>query len=349
MTASIVIFLLLLEGISTVLTNWIKFPPIFVREYNLEGNFIRDFDIGYVNKPNACYTSRTKMGICYYRINAQGLRSDSEVTKHKSENEYRILCIGDSTVFGLDVDQSETFPYQLESILNRRGNGTHYCVLNAGCPSYTSFQVMRYTEAKLRDLNPDMIVIAVGVNDAKLRDSEKSRDYRSGPLPFFRRLIFPTNTYLIISYLKSLFIPIKGIQASDTPAVDTEDYAENLGQVLDMADAIGATVIFCPISVPGKYRSVLREISNSRGVKIVDAEESLWRAYSDLKAGSNKYTGIRRDPKVHEIQQIGVLKDETTIPYFYTIRSNNLVMIDSVHPNPIGNRAIAEDLAKIIP
>lgn len=346
---SITIFLLLLEGVSSISMNWIEFPPVFSNVYQLKGNFIRDFDIGYVNKPSYHFETDEKIGPCRYWINSGGLRNTYEVNDTKATNEFRILCLGDSTVFGLAVDQDETYPNQLELILNARQNGVQYKVLNSGCPMYTSFKVMRFMESRGSQLKPDLIIISVGANDAKLRDSEKSRDYRNGPLPFLRRLIFPTNTYLLYSYIKSLIIPIQKIQARDTPAVSLQEYAENLTAIIDSAKQIGARVIFCPISVPGKYRAVLWEVAAKYGIEIVDAEQSLWRAYQELTTGTDKYEGLRTIAQYEKNEMINAMVDGAELPFFKTVHDDNRVLIDIVHPNPIGYRAIAEDLARVIP
>jgi lysophospholipase L1-like esterase len=346
---SITIFLLLLEGISSLLMNWIDFPPVFSAVYKLKGNFIRDFDIGYINRPSNRFETDEKIGKCRYRINSKGLRNNYEVNDTKATNEFRILCLGDSTVFGLAVDQGETYPNQMELILNARQNGIHYLVLNAGCPNYSSFQIMRFMESRGIQLKPDVIIISVGVNDPKPRESEKSRDYRNGPLPFLRRLIFPTNTYMLFSYIKSLFIPIHRIQAAGTPAVSLSEYAENLIAIIDCAKQIGARVIFCPISVPGKYRAVLWELANKYEIEIVDAEQSLWRAYQEVEAGTYRPTGLRKEPEYEQKEIVGALVDGADLPFFHTVHSDNRVLIDIVHPNPIGYRAIAEDLAASIP
>jgi hypothetical protein len=82
----------------------------------------------------------------------------------------RVLAVGDSCTFGLGVEDSETWPVQLEASLRQRGLDAE--VINAGVPGYTAFQGQRWFEARGIDLKPDVLILSFGFND---RESWSSR------------------------------------------------------------------------------------------------------------------------------------------------------------------------------
>jgi len=64
------------------------------------------------------------------RYNSHGLR-DTEFPTARPPGERRILSIGDSTTFGAGLAAEETYPKQLERLLNER-SGERWFVINAG-------------------------------------------------------------------------------------------------------------------------------------------------------------------------------------------------------------------------
>ncbi|MCC6142224.1 MAG: hypothetical protein IT368_00305, partial [Candidatus Hydrogenedentes bacterium] len=75
----------------------------------------------------------------------------------------RILCLGDSTTFGLGVNDDDTWPHQLQMILGAHRKDVQ--VLNAGVSGYSSLQGL----AALRDTGvlfaPQLVIVTFGYND----------------------------------------------------------------------------------------------------------------------------------------------------------------------------------------
>lgn len=92
-----------------------------------------------------------------------------------------ILAVGDSTVFGLGVDDSETWPAQLEELLAPAGAPSPR-VRNAGTPGYTAWQVRRLLETRGETWRPSVLVVTVGNNDVATYsgrgDAETAQVYR---------------------------------------------------------------------------------------------------------------------------------------------------------------------------
>jgi lysophospholipase L1-like esterase len=77
----------------------------------------------------------------------------------------RILCLGDSNTYGLWVDRSQAYPQQLEALWNQRVETPKLEVLNLGFPGTNSSRVVRELPGMLETLDPDVVIVMVGVND----------------------------------------------------------------------------------------------------------------------------------------------------------------------------------------
>ena len=77
----------------------------------------------------------------------------------------RILVLGDSITFGLGVNNDETWPAQLERVLNRTAGPATYEVLNAGISGYSAFQGLRYLDKYGLRFHPSAVVACFGQND----------------------------------------------------------------------------------------------------------------------------------------------------------------------------------------
>lgn len=75
----------------------------------------------------------------------------------------RILCIGNSNVWGHFIGVEGTFPYLLERRLAARGVAAR--VVNAGVPGYTAGQIRRALERRLATETYALVVFTAGWND----------------------------------------------------------------------------------------------------------------------------------------------------------------------------------------
>ena len=80
--------------------------------------------------------------------------------------DFTILCHGDSNVFGLWEAPEESYPGQLERILNERSSGTRFKVVNLGVPGMGSGHLLSVLENELERIEPDLVLVTVGANDA---------------------------------------------------------------------------------------------------------------------------------------------------------------------------------------
>lgn len=75
---------------------------------------------------------------------------------------YTVLCLGDSmTAFGGD----HAYPRLLEELLNQRGQGLRFHVINEGHPASDSNATLAHLDEHLEEHQPDIVTVMMGVND----------------------------------------------------------------------------------------------------------------------------------------------------------------------------------------
>lgn len=115
--------------------------------------------LGYINKP---YSSRLH-NLGKYRttwnINKYGFRDFDYPTKKLLESR-RILALGDSMMFGMGVESSESLPKILETKVNRSTESAHLTeVLNMGVLGYGPLEYQKLYSGLGKKFKPDIVVV----------------------------------------------------------------------------------------------------------------------------------------------------------------------------------------------
>jgi tetratricopeptide (TPR) repeat protein len=130
--------------------------------------------------------------------------------------DFRILCLGDSmTAKGGD----QSYPSQLERILNEKGKGGRVHVINGGQAETTVSDIAAALPGQIKQYSPDMIVVMTGINEGprpagyspftRLGWSYKEKGDRLAAIGSFRKAIildprgYREHTEFAIFYLKS--------------------------------------------------------------------------------------------------------------------------------------------------
>lgn len=92
-------------------------------------------------------------------ISAQGLR-DREYANPKPDGVTRVLVLGDSITYGINVAAAATFSEQTEQSL-----GGQVEVINAGVAGYTPYNELLFFREAGRRFEPDVVVVAFSLND----------------------------------------------------------------------------------------------------------------------------------------------------------------------------------------
>lgn len=101
--------------------------------------------------------------------NSYGFRGP-EVVIPKPKGTYRIVALGGSTTYTVDVkDWRKDYPRQLEKELRKRYNHSNIEVVNAGLNSWNTHESLINFEFNVLDLQPDMIIIYDSINDVHSR------------------------------------------------------------------------------------------------------------------------------------------------------------------------------------
>ena len=148
---------------------------------------VNDDRLVYTLKPNL----RTEFGRKILRTNAGGLRSDREFEPGRQPGVVRILGLGDSGMFGWNVDQGEEYPAVLQTLLDHRPAPPRYEVLNLAVPGYnTQLEVERLRQQGLA-FAPDIVVVGWCENDYQLPFFMLQKEnFRRRDLSFFHLLLF---------------------------------------------------------------------------------------------------------------------------------------------------------------
>ncbi|MCF7907349.1 MAG: hypothetical protein K9L86_00510 [Candidatus Omnitrophica bacterium] len=246
------------------------------------------------------------------KTNFIGLRDEVQ-NFGKKANLVRVICLGASPTFGWAVEGEDSYPDQLENMLNHNPKGKKiYEVINAGVIGYSSYQGLLFLKNELLRFDPDIITIAYGVNDM-----DKHRFYRSNGkmdkelYPKNRSSVFLENIFNnsklvrvcrdFVLYLKGYrkdFSGIKGSTFSDSVRVSPQDYKNNLDEILKIAKKKGIKIIFIKmpmdLSLPepiSDQKKLKAEEYLSIGLKLIKAR-AIDQAIANLKkaAINNPYS-----------------------------------------------------------
>jgi len=136
-------------------------------------------DKGIVYLPRIFYEGYSKFNPDYphkdYEINSLGFRN-YEFNPIKSDNIYRIVIVGDSTVFGLGSNDNSTFPMFLQNKLREYRNSKNIEVINCGIPSFTAENMKNIIKAEILDYSPNLIIIYGFFNDIYYSDVVFKKD-----------------------------------------------------------------------------------------------------------------------------------------------------------------------------
>ena len=124
-----------------------------------------NFDPEYVKKKiYPCREGSNYDGCIEEKYNSYGFRGD-EFEKEKPHDTYRIFTVGGSTTFGVGANGDETWPANLQKIINKEITEKKIEVINFGAYGAKSESEYIVIKNKIISLNPDLIIMYDGWND----------------------------------------------------------------------------------------------------------------------------------------------------------------------------------------
>lgn len=158
----------------------------------------------YVPRPNG----KSRNG---HSINSLGFR-DYEYSIEKPPHVFRIAVIGDSFTYGMGLSLEDTFPKQLERMLNTyfKTPELSFEVLNMGVMGYDIHQEIEWLKTKVLAFDPDLIIIGYCLNDICTCSSQivvmkyfpEYPDFWAPRSKFLRSLLNLSEIYKRIKYMK---------------------------------------------------------------------------------------------------------------------------------------------------
>ncbi len=120
--------------------------------------------VAFSDDPALIYELRPGARDGEQRISSAGLRDD-EVPLAKPPDTLRIAAIGDSVTHGSGGPRQNSYPEQLERMLDAHATGTRFEVLNFGVPGYNIGQVVERFRVRALPFEPDIVVYGYVLND----------------------------------------------------------------------------------------------------------------------------------------------------------------------------------------
>ncbi len=131
------------------------------------------FDYFRVYKHRPGFTEGDKNGN-WIVINKQGFRRNTDVSKIKPANTFRIFLMGGSAAHGIsssppnpiiNIYLNQTIDAYLEVLLKKKYPDKNFEVINAAVTGYQCFQHTAYLLGEIIDYHPDMVFFLDGIND----------------------------------------------------------------------------------------------------------------------------------------------------------------------------------------
>ena len=151
---------------------------------------------GYVSQPYLNYINNPGLKNLKgkFSVNSMGIRYPREISLRKPDSTLRILFLGGSTTFGDIDDEYDVFPALIETALRDSIHSldpryTRVECLNGGVHGLTSAEILTHFQFKYQYLQPDLIVLHTGFNDAftyaQIHDAKYQPDYHNTRRVFY--------------------------------------------------------------------------------------------------------------------------------------------------------------------
>ena len=270
-----------------------------------------------------------------FTINSKGMR-DYEIAFEKPKDVYRIAVLGDSVALGVNVNLSDTFPKELEKLLNKNLRYKKFEVLNFAVLGYGTKQEAELLKTKVLKFNPDVVIITYVLNDPEISTSLQSyfsQNPKNGSrvckihplnLPISCRLSDFINSFYTSEFFYSRMLNIRDRFKGD--------YFTNVHKDKNLWKNI--VVSFTEI----------KDISNKNGIGVIIVIFPVF--YGDF----NKYQWSWIHEKVKsEAEENGFFVLDLLETYKnYNLKELKITKKDILHPNKQGHRIAAEEIYEFL-
>ncbi len=251
---------------------------------------------------------------------------------NKDDKAIRILCLGESTTFGLGAKREDNYPAQLNGLLEEKYSN-EFLVYNKGIPGTTSSDILLRIERSINETNPSLVILLCGANE-----DNPQLNYTNSNIILKTRSSFVNN---LLFDLTNLLYKLKTYRVMLLIAEYIEYYKYN--KVLTTSHFIPKERNFKEFDVEllplimRQYNSNIDKITEyvrKRGADII---------YSTYLTGT-----LSKEINDAAYRNGAILCDQLEICRDAGISVTGLISDDGFHPNASGYRVMAENLYKCI-
>lgn len=286
----------------------------------------------------------------WYETNSLGLRGP-EVEREKAENEYRVVAVGDSCTFGKSVTEADSYPRQLERMLQEDlGGDREATVVNCGVNGASGNTYLAMLSRIGIRLQPDLIVVGMNLNDfpnvlTKIDQTViKNTKPRQAVTKIVggKRNLDRLNESALYRLGRAIYYDFNRAKAWE----DSEKFAEQSGNEL-----LGAARKAKKEGIEGaleKQISDMKSLADAAG-----AEMAVFLFPYESQVYLEKYdrTPIERMQEACErldVPFVDLAEEFRSVAYETAPPREMYVFGDRYHPRPIGYRVVAEQVLEVI-
>ena len=275
-----------------------------------------------------------------YRPNRVGLRGYWPARSEPARDRLRVVCVGDSSTFGVGVRVEDSYGVVLERQLQERLPDVGVEVLLAALPGHGTYQNSRLYDLEVRALAPDAVVLYLaGLNDARPATSLSDAEFAAAERAFYdawwsgSRLVRALRHATVRQRARAA-LAARGSESVGGAAVARRvprpEFIAHARTLASRAEADGALVVFVipplPVQTVARqpelvaYRDALRElVATLPAAIVVDGQAAFDRSEATIPPAARSRSG-------------------TYSPCF----------LDYVHPSLLGHQVLGEVLADVL-
>jgi hypothetical protein len=268
--AVLLVFILILEF--AAIEGTLRLYGAFEGSSTFQSLFMDDPDVGIRLRPGTRIRYTTVEFSTEIAINQQGVR-DEEPIGPKPPGEKRIVVLGDSLVFSVQVDAADTFCEKLERQLNARGGPDKWRVINAGVQGYGPVDDWFFFDRIAAAFQPDIVIIAAFVGNDAIEAADGGPSIEAGrPLktaePTARQIRRIVRSSVVLQLARVRYDQLRARFATGTPERPLASYLTDpppivqrglevsrmaFGRIADRARGIGAKTAI--VLVPARFQT----------------------------------------------------------------------------------------------
>ena len=285
-------------------------------------------------------------------INSLGFRGP-EFDPENRDGRRRIFCIGESSTFGAESPDDQTWPARLEYHLQQQGLADAE-VINSGFMSAESQNYLNLAKQELLGYRPSLFVLYSGVNDLNVQRNYDAKPAQQG-LYAVHTMLKDRWSMLYTLLFETLYVRAK--QSALPKYVyrrgAVEEYTRHLEELIGLAQAHGVRLLVVRqlIHAPPELRmdetATMDELEARLKQSSHDRFQVRYADYVELYRMNQLMASARETCRRHGIQMLDVRPE-----FAQALRGPDQLFLDYVHLTPAGNdllaRLVAQQAARLL-